>query len=57
MSMNLNSSGNSDTEELMLSKKKILVVDDEKDILEFLSYNIKKRGGQSIYRFKWISSN
>lgn len=46
MSMNLNSSGNSDTEELMLSKKKILVVDDEKDILEFLSYNIKKEGAK-----------
>ena len=28
----------------MLSKKKILVVDDEPDILEFLSYNIKREG-------------
>ena len=24
--------------------KKILIVDDEKDILEFLSYNLKKEG-------------
>ena len=28
--------------------KKILIVDDEKDILEFLSYNLKKEGF-SIY--------
>lgn len=31
-------------EEPMLSKKKILVVDDEEDILEFLSYNLKREG-------------
>ncbi|MCO4805426.1 MAG: response regulator transcription factor [Flavobacteriales bacterium] len=30
----------------MLSKKKILVVDDENDILEFLSYNIKREGAK-----------
>ena len=30
----------------MLAKKKILVVDDEEDILEFLSYNITKEGAK-----------
>lgn len=30
----------------MLSKKKILVVDDEPDILEFLSYNLTKEGAK-----------
>ena len=30
--------------EPMLTKKKILVVDDEEDILEFLSYNLKREG-------------
>lgn len=30
----------------MLSKKRILVVDDEKDILEFLSYNLKREGAK-----------
>jgi len=30
----------------MLSKGKILLVDDEEDILEFLSYNLKKEGFQ-----------
>ncbi|MDP4662037.1 MAG: response regulator transcription factor [Salibacteraceae bacterium] len=30
----------------MLSKKKILVVDDEADILEFLSYNLVKEGAK-----------
>lgn len=33
----------------MLSKKKILVVDDEEDILEFLSYNLEKEGAK-VYR-------
>jgi len=46
MATNLHSSSDSDNEELMLSKKKILLVDDEKDILEFLSYNIKKEGAK-----------
>lgn len=32
--------------DLMLSKKKILVVDDEADILEFLSYNLTKEGAK-----------
>ena len=35
-----------ENDELILSKKKILLVDDEKDILEFLSYNIKKEGAK-----------
>ncbi|NQV51619.1 MAG: response regulator transcription factor [Flavobacteriales bacterium] len=33
----------------MLSRKKILVVDDEEDILEFLSYNISKEGAK-VYK-------
>jgi len=33
-------------DDLMLSKKKILVVDDELDILEFLSYNLEKEGAK-----------
>lgn len=36
-------------QDLMLSKKKILVVDDEEDILEFLSYNLEKEGAK-VYR-------
>lgn len=40
------SSSNSDREDLMLSKKKILVVDDEPDIIEFLSYNLSKEGAK-----------
>ncbi|GAB5539030.1 MAG: response regulator transcription factor [Salibacteraceae bacterium] len=40
------STPNNDTEDLMLSKKKILVVDDEEDILEFLSYNLSKEGAK-----------
>ena len=31
------------------SKYKILLVDDEEDILEFLSYNLKKEGYQVFY--------
>jgi two-component system alkaline phosphatase synthesis response regulator PhoP len=46
MAAKLHSSSNPDGEELMLANKKILVVDDEKDILEFLSYNIKKEGAK-----------
>ena len=30
----------------MHSNKRILLVDDEKDILEFLSYNLEKEGFQ-----------
>lgn len=37
-------SGQSNETEEMLSGKKILVVDDEEDILEFLSYNLRKQG-------------
>src|SRR5690606_328678 len=37
-------SGQQTETEEMLSKKKILVVDDEEDILEFLSYNLRKEG-------------
>ena len=33
----------------MLARKKILVVDDEEDILEFLSYNISKEGAK-VYK-------
>lgn len=33
----------------MLAKKKILVVDDEPDILEFLSYNLSKEGAK-VYK-------
>ena len=46
MAAKLNSASNSDKEELMLSKKKILVVDDEPDIIEFLSYNLSKEGAK-----------
>lgn len=46
MPSNLHSSIDSENEDLMLSRKKILLVDDEKDILEFLSYNIKKEGAK-----------
>lgn len=46
MSTNLHSKHNSDKTERMLSKTKILVVDDEEDILEFLSYNIEKEGAK-----------
>ena len=44
MAARLHSKLDSDKSELMLSKKKILVVDDEEDILEFLSYNLEKEG-------------
>ena len=57
MAAKLHSSSNPDGEELMLANKKILVVDDEKDILEFLSYNIKKEGAESLYGKQWTSSN
>ena len=46
MAANLTSSTDSENQELMLSRKKILVVDDEKDILEFLSYNLKREGAK-----------
>jgi two-component system, OmpR family, alkaline phosphatase synthesis response regulator PhoP len=46
MASNLHSTADSETQDLMLSKKKILVVDDENDILEFLSYNIKREGAK-----------
>lgn len=38
-----------DNQEPMLPRKKILVVDDEEDILEFLSYNISKEGAK-VYK-------
>ena len=46
MSTYLNSKHNSDNNGPMLSKTKILVVDDEEDILEFLSYNLEKEGAK-----------
>ncbi len=46
MSTNLHSKHNSDNTEPMLSRTKILVVDDEEDILEFLSYNLEKEGAK-----------
>lgn len=46
MDTSLHSSAESESEGLMLSKKKILVVDDEADILEFLSYNLVKEGAK-----------
>ena len=46
MAARLHSKLDSDKSELMLSKKKILVVDDEEDILEFLSYNLEKEGAK-----------
>ncbi len=46
MGSNLHSSSDSDLEDLMLAKKKILVIDDEEDILEFLSYNLKREGAK-----------
>lgn len=42
----LHSAPAADGQELMLSSKKILVVDDEGDILEFLSYNLQKEGAK-----------
>ena len=38
-------------QEPMLANKKILVVDDEEDILEFLSYNLEKEGAK-VYTAK-----
>ncbi len=49
MARNIPSLSNSDKEDLMLAKKKILVVDDEEDILEFLSYNLSKEGAK-VYK-------
>lgn len=46
MAPSLHSSSDSDLEDLMLAKKKILVIDDEQDILEFLSYNLKREGAK-----------
>ena len=46
MSRNLFSALNSESQDLMLSRKRILVVDDEEDILEFLSYNLSKEGAK-----------
>jgi two-component system, OmpR family, alkaline phosphatase synthesis response regulator PhoP len=46
MSRNLFSASNSESQDLMLSRKRILVVDDEEDILEFLSYNLSKEGAK-----------
>ncbi|MEX2595980.1 MAG: response regulator transcription factor [Salibacteraceae bacterium] len=51
MSVNLHSKPDFDNQESMLSKKKILVVDDEEDILEFLSYNLSKEGAK-VYTAK-----
>lgn len=51
MRSKLHSKHDSDNEDLMLSKKKILVVDDEEDILEFLSYNLEKEGAK-VYTAK-----
>jgi len=45
MQRNLTSSQENNMD-LMLTKKKILVVDDEADILEFLSYNLTKEGAK-----------
>lgn len=38
------------SETLELPKKKILIVDDEEDILEFLSYHFKKQGYEVFTR-------
>lgn len=46
MAGNLHSTPESEMQDLMLSKKKIVVVDDEEDILEFLSYNLEKEGAK-----------
>lgn len=46
MYTNIPSTPEQESEGLMLSKKKILVVDDEPDILEFLSYNLNKEGAK-----------
>ena len=32
---------------------KILLVDDEPDILEIVSYNLQNEGYQIFYRFEW----
>lgn len=46
MASKVPSNRNSELAEPMLAKKKILVVDDEEDILEFLSYNLSKEGAK-----------
>jgi len=48
---NLHSKSEFDNQEPMLANKKILVVDDEEDILEFLSYNLEKEGAK-VYTAK-----
>ena len=53
MASDLHSSSDSDLEDLMLAKKKILVIDDEQDILEFLSYNLKREGAKGVYSYQW----
>ena len=35
-----------------MRNKKILIVDDEQDILEFLSYNLKREGFENLYQLK-----
>lgn len=47
----LHSKSEFNTQEPMLANKKILVVDDEEDILEFLSYNLEKEGAK-VYTAK-----
>ncbi len=51
MARNLHSDNYSDNTEPMLAKKKILVVDDEEDILEFISYNLDREGAK-VYTAK-----
>ncbi|GAB4375951.1 MAG: response regulator transcription factor [Salibacteraceae bacterium] len=46
MDRNLHSAPSNQSEDLMLNRKRILVVDDEQDILEFLSYNLTKEGAR-----------
>jgi len=46
MARNLHSDKFSDNTEPMLTRNKILVVDDEEDILEFISYNLEKEGAK-----------
>ena len=47
----LHSKSEFNNQEPMLANKKILVVDDEEDILEFLSYNLEKEGAK-VYTAK-----
>lgn len=46
MASSLHSDRDTEQSKPMLAKKKILVVDDEEDILEFLSYNLSKEGAK-----------